>query len=156
GTTSDSALKWERGPLRPILGDGAVHVWGVDLEDVPDRLAALLSADELARARRMLDRSKAKRWGLARAALRELLGRYLQVHPRPLRFASESSGKPARVGVPGATSAAASGGPYAVRLPSRARNCFSLSHSGRLALYALAATRSVGVDVEFARRSLDH
>jgi 4'-phosphopantetheinyl transferase len=128
-------------------------VWRADLDAVPRELATLLSADELARARRMLDKRKAQRWGLARAVLRELLGRYLQVNPRVLRFAIGSSGKPALVGVP---SAATSRGSYYLGLPSGARRCFSLSHSGRLALYALAATSSVGVDVELARRSLDH
>jgi 4'-phosphopantetheinyl transferase len=147
---------WEPGPCRPRLREGAVHVWCAELDSVPEELATLLAADELARADRILDKFKAQRWGRARAVLRELLGRYLRVDPRTLRFAIEPSGRPALVGVPVATSAATSRGPDAVGLPNPARHCFNVSHSGRFALYALATTRSVGVDVELARRSLDH
>jgi 4'-phosphopantetheinyl transferase len=133
-----------------------VHIWCAELDAVPEELATLLAADELARAERILDKFKAQRWGRARAVLRELLGRYFRVDPRTLRFAIEPSGKPALVGVPVPTSDATSRGPDALGLPNSACHCFSMSHSGRFALYALATTRSVGVDVELARRSLDH
>jgi 4'-phosphopantetheinyl transferase len=137
------------------LEDGALHVWGADLEDVPDELTALLSADELARAQQILDKSKSQRWGFARAVLRELLGRYLHIDPRALRFVVEPSGKPRLLDTVAETGSRTcrvlSSG-----LPRSGLRSLSLSHSGRLALYALAATRSVGVDVELARRSLDH
>jgi 4'-phosphopantetheinyl transferase len=137
------------------LEDGEIHVWGADLEDVPDELTALLSADELARAQRMLDKSKSQRWGFARAVFRELLGRYLSIDPRALRFVVEPGGKPRLVDTVAET------GTTTCRvltsgLPRSGLWSLSLSHSGRLALYALAATGSVGVDVELARRPLDH
>jgi 4'-phosphopantetheinyl transferase len=63
-----------------------------------------------------------------KAALRRLLGSYLGEEPDALGFVRGPGGKPA--------------------LASSPRLRFNLSHSGSLALVALAADREVGIDVE--------
>ncbi|MFJ3214689.1 4'-phosphopantetheinyl transferase family protein [Kitasatospora sp. NPDC086801] len=71
---------------------------------------------------------------LAHAATRIVLGEHLGRPPAGLRFSRGPWGKPAVEGAPGLH--------------------FSLSHSGEIALLALAS-RPVGVDVELARADLD-
>jgi 4'-phosphopantetheinyl transferase len=63
-----------------------------------------------------------------KAALRRLLGSYLGEEPDALSFVRRPGGKPALAASP--------------------RLRFNLSHSGSLALVALAADREVGIDVE--------
>jgi 4'-phosphopantetheinyl transferase len=128
---------WSPGPLRPQLGDGAVHVWRADLAAVAAPLAELLSEQERARAERILSESRAELWTRSRGLLRALLGRYLQREPASLRFATGAHGKPT--------------------LSDASANAlsFNLSHSGGLALYAFSAGPAVGVDIEVGRRSVE-
>jgi len=76
--------------------------------------------------------------------LRALLGRYLELDPRALRFVLGPHGKPA----------------LSSEEPTRPASVedlrFNLSHSGCLALYAVTAGRAVGIDLEVAvRRRVD-
>jgi 4'-phosphopantetheinyl transferase len=127
---------WAPGPIRPLLADGAVHVWRADLDAVSDDLGATLSDDERARAERFLRERDGRLWGRSRAVLRALLGRYLRADPGRVGFAIGEHGKPT-LADPGA------------------RVSFNLSHSGAMALYAFAAPGPVGVDVELPRRPFD-
>jgi 4'-phosphopantetheinyl transferase len=72
----------------------------------------------------------------SRGILRLLLGRYLDVAPAAVPIVVEPSGRPS-------LDAAA---PRSLG--------FSVSHTGELALFAFAADRAVGVDVERLRREL--
>lgn len=120
------------------VGGREVDVWRVDLGTADDGAAALLSAGERERAGRFVDPARGERWARARGVLRVLLGRYLDADPAALRFAEGEHGKPALAGdMAGAALE------------------FNLSHSDRLALYAFARGRAVGVDVEVARRPVD-
>jgi 4'-phosphopantetheinyl transferase len=110
-------------------------VWRADLEAVEEGLSELLDDGERQRAARMLRGSDRLLWTRARGVLRALLGRYLGTDPRTLRFATGAHGKP--------------------ELRGASRLSFNLSHSGRLALYAVTDTGAVGIDVEIARGSLD-
>lgn len=132
---------WQPGPAAPRLADGVVDVWRADLADpaVHDAVRALLSAEERERAARFAQPEHGRRWAAARGTLRALLGAYAQADPRTLRFAKGAHGKPAL--------AAGAGAP---------RLRFNLSHSGDVALYALALDREVGIDVELPRRAVDH
>jgi 4'-phosphopantetheinyl transferase len=125
---------WAPGPLQPRLGDSAVHVWRVDLAALAGRLDELLSEPERERASHSVRGHSL--WSTSRGVLRTLLGRYLQLDPRSLTFATDTHGKPALTS--GQT------GRPALR--------FSLSHSGPIALYAFAAGEDVGVDVQTADR----
>jgi 4'-phosphopantetheinyl transferase len=132
--------QWQPGPARPRLDADTVDVWLVDLpaQRAQDGRSELLSADERARAGRFVREQDSARWAHARSALRALLGAYTDADPRALRFIEGPHGKPELVA------------------PAPAGLRFNLSHSGDLALIAIALDREVGVDVELPRRAVDH
>jgi len=105
-----------------------VDLWRVDL-DAPDVDLSPLSADERARAARFLRDDPRRRWQAGRAALRTVLGGYLGIAPAAVELELGHRGKPALA-------------------DPEASLRFNLSHSGELALIALARGREVGVDVE--------
>jgi 4'-phosphopantetheinyl transferase len=116
-----------------VLEPDKVHVWVARLEpesaESPRRLAATTDA-ERERASRFRRREDAERYLAAHGALRLLLADYLACDPTALRFGARENGKPFLEGA-----------------------CleFNLSHSGALALIAVARSRQVGVDVERLR-----
>jgi 4'-phosphopantetheinyl transferase len=93
---------------------------------------ALLDDEERARATRFVHPPECRRFVLAHAALRLFLARCLGIHPAAVRYETGIHGKP-RLGA---------------GLPPLE---FNLSHSGGLAVLAVARDRSVGVDVEQLR-----
>lgn len=147
---SSTQAPWAPGPLRPLLAEGAIHVWRADLTAVAEDLGELLSGEERGRAERLLSEHDRVLWMRSRGLLRALLGRYLRRDPRSLRFAAGEHGKPALV-------SDADGSPPTGRtsLASPPPLSFNMSHSGQLALYAFAGQAAVGVDVEVARRPID-
>lgn len=119
------------------MDGGEVHVWRAALARTPaevEALKRLLSGDELRRAARFHFPRDRSSFVVARGTLREILSRYVGQPPELLQFVYNAFGKPELDGVPGET-----------------RVRFNLSHSGGLALYAVAAGREVGVDVEAVR-----
>jgi 4'-phosphopantetheinyl transferase len=117
------------------LRAGDVHVWYVDLAVAAGtvaRRAACLSEDERGRASRFKFDRDARRFTVARSALRTLLGGYLGLAPRAVAFTYQSQGKPALDGV-------------------HAGLNFNLSHSGEVAVVAAGWDRAVGIDVELRR-----
>lgn len=92
---------------------------------------------ERERAEGILDPAAARRWSGARWALRTVLGRYLDERPGEIALADGERGKPRLGEDPG-------------------RLEFNLSHSGELALIAVAAGREVGVDIEATRVRRDY
>jgi 4'-phosphopantetheinyl transferase len=109
-------------------------VWRVPLDapaQVVGRLRSLLSAEERTRAARFVFEADRRRFVVAHGTLREILAGYVGVAPASLTFASGPLGKPALVE------------PRSLR--------FNLSHSGGLALVAVALGREVGVDLEAHR-----
>jgi len=127
-----------------------VHVWRADLQRIPERLTELLSPDERKRAAGFARGRDGRLWARSRALLRELLGGYLQVGGRGLRFATGPHGKPALPPRrPGAAGLSDTGPPERTPLE------FNLSHSAGLGLYAFSTAGPVGVDVELERRSID-
>jgi 4'-phosphopantetheinyl transferase len=132
---------WQPAAEFPALGEGAVHVWRVFLDQPAEcrtELRRLLSADEEVRARRFHFPRDRDRFVVCRGTLRSLLGRYLAHDPGRLRFAYGPHGKPALV-TNGATG----------------RLRFNVSHSEGLALVAVTRGREVGVDLERVRPELD-
>jgi 4'-phosphopantetheinyl transferase len=150
---------WTQGPLRPRLGEGAIHVWRADLTAAPDELGELLCVEERARAERFMSDRDGTLWRRSRGLLRVLLGRYLQREPRSLRFAIGEHGKPALIEDADGSSSAPiedAGGSPVAQLGARASQpSFNMSHSGQFALYAFGDTGAVGVDIEVARRPID-
>jgi 4'-phosphopantetheinyl transferase len=105
-----------------------VHVWSVDLAEPVGPAAGTLSEDELLRAAAFKVEDGRRRFVGTRAALRTLLGRYLDTPPEAVRFAAGPGGKP--------------------RLDAETSLRFNVSHSGDVALIAIADGADVGVDVE--------
>lgn len=128
---------WPRGPVRPEMERDEVHVWRVALEQSPSVRRALhetLAADERERAARFHFERDRAHYVCARGALRSILGRYLGLAPRELRFAYNPYGKPGLSGEHGVNNLR-----------------FNLSHAGGVALCAVARGREVGIDVELPR-----
>jgi 4'-phosphopantetheinyl transferase len=94
----------------------------------------------------------------ARGVLRALLGSYLGIDPKTVRFAIGEHGKPDLAADPSSDRAASLADlgrqPDAMQFPPRRRPrlSFNVSHSGALALYAFTYEGPVGVDVEVSRR----
>jgi 4'-phosphopantetheinyl transferase len=128
-------------PLRPpCLSHDSVHIWRVDLCAPADRMDALrqtLSTDERARAERFVSPRDRASFTVSHGALRAILGGYVESDPSAVTFHGDDRGKPVLVAPPGAPD---------VR--------FNMSHSGGLALVAVALGREVGIDVEFMRGDL--
>ena len=126
---------WQRAPVSPEISPNGLHIWRVSLE-VPWswNFDEALSLDDRMRADRFRFESDRRRFCVARASLRLILGRYLKAKPGRLQFDFGDYGKPFL-----ADSRTSQG----IR--------FNLSHSHRLALIAIARDREVGVDIEFMR-----
>lgn len=119
------------------LGTDEVHIWLAELDHPPwpvADLSASLSPDEHRRAGSYVFERHRRRFIIGRGLLRSLLARYLGLEPGSLRLRYGAWGKPEL--------ATPSGNP-----PLR----FNCSHSHRLALYALARGRRIGVDLEVLR-----
>lgn len=105
---------------------------------VPSRSASreeqwrgLLSPTEIMRADRFLVAGDRLTFTVTRGVLRLVLGHYLDLPPREIRFATNQHGKPAVERAEG-------------QPPFR----FNLSHSGDRALLAFASGMEIGIDVE--------
>lgn len=131
---------WRRPPSTQTLGRGEVHVWRADLKPRASELQNLwpaLSTDERARAERFRFPKDRDRFVAARGLLRVILGCYLSFEPGQLRFCYGVHGKPALVPEFGGEELS-----------------FNLSHSHELALYAVARSRRIGLDLEYLRADL--
>jgi 4'-phosphopantetheinyl transferase len=115
-----------------LLVVAGVDVWRIDLDAghlAVDRAAEALSPGERLRARRLRAPLARRRFVMRRLGLRAVLAEYSGADPARLTYRAGPYGKPALEGGP----------------------CFSLSHSGGLALCAVSPGREVGVDVERLR-----
>ncbi|MFN2606621.1 MAG: 4'-phosphopantetheinyl transferase superfamily protein [Acidimicrobiales bacterium] len=111
-----------------------IDLYWVDLRVGADEEAAwaTLAPDETARADRFIFEADRRRFVAGRAAVRSVLGERLDLQPAEVRLSVDEWGKPVLAGV--------AGGPS-----------FNVSHSGDVAVVAVADGRSVGVDVEVLR-----
>lgn len=135
-------LLWHAPPVHLTLPANEVHVWRASLEASEGDMNILrgcLIAEETERARRFYFERDRRRWTVARAVLRILLGRYLGTEPYEPRFITNEYGKPLLTG------------PLAEK-----HLCFNISHSDTLALYAFSYNREIGVDVEYMRPGIEH
>lgn len=129
-------INWPPPPAEVRLSANEVHVWAVALALPPaeiDALARLLSAEERHRAQQFKFPHLRHRFIVGRAALRSLLGRYLERAPAGLEFDYTARGKPELTG------------------PGAGQWHFNLAHSHDLALIAVTQAAAVGVDVERIR-----
>lgn len=111
------------------MPDAELHLWHAQLDGDGWPAADELPAVERDRAESILRPLARRRWVASRWALRGVLGRYLDKRPAEIDLRFGERGKP-HLADP--------------EQPLR----FNLSHSGELALIAVAESREVGVDVE--------
>lgn len=113
-----------------------VEVWETRL-DVTDAtlggLALILSPDERIRAEDFHDLRSRRQYVVSRAMLRQILAKYTGGSHGEIRFTTIGDGKPALAG------------------PNELQLQFNMSHSGDLALFAIASRRDAGIDVEQIR-----
>ncbi len=124
-------------PFYPLSAD-EIYVWRVDLGRVAAEVGQLsyLSPDEVARARRFKFQVDRDHFVAGRAALRQILGRYLETRPSELVFDYGPQGKPSLAD-----------NPHDLH--------FNLTHSRGLMLCALRRGRKLGIDVEHLRDDVD-
>ncbi|MBS2537822.1 4'-phosphopantetheinyl transferase superfamily protein [Catenulispora sp. NF23] len=114
-----------------------IRVWVIRTDTAPEtaeNYESLLDEDETAHAADFLQERDRHRYLVAHGARRVILGRELDLEPQAVTFAVDANGKPELAG----------GVPH-----------ISLAHDGALALLAVAARRTVGVDVCRLAESLD-
>jgi 4'-phosphopantetheinyl transferase len=128
---------WAVPAFLPALSSNETHVWCFDLDDgaaARSRHLNVLSPkerDEANRFRSDLDRS---RYIAAHGCLREILAAYLDIDPHEVPFAIDADGKP--------------------RIEPLLRTNtlqFNMTHSAGLALYAVAQSCALGIDIEYVR-----
>jgi len=116
-----------------------VDVWAFDLLAPDERVECaydLISEDERLRAERFHFPADRRRFVVARASLRQVLGDYLEIHPKRLAFEYSEYGKP--------------------KLSSPNTDLrFNLSHSRERALIACTRGGEIGVDIECIRLDLE-
>lgn len=126
------------------MKQGRIDVWRISCAPGADESEELLDDGERERAARFAREQGRRRFVVSHAQTRSILARYTGDDPSQLRFdrrclhcGHPTHGKP--------------------RIADTSEHvCFSLSHTGDLALLAVAAGREVGIDVEAAGRDVDH
>jgi 4'-phosphopantetheinyl transferase len=119
------------------LADGVIELWAVTLVRSPEDVRAMgqrLHPGERERAARLRFVAHRRRFIVARAFLRTLLGAHLGTAPTEVALRSGPRGKL-----------------FLAAPQDRSGLCFNLSHSADLALVAIARGRRLGVDVELLR-----
>jgi 4'-phosphopantetheinyl transferase len=133
----NDAQSWVAAADAGGIGPGDVHVWRIGLvqpERVIQHYRKLLAANEIERADRFYFAKDRTRFTIARGAMRQLLGTYLGLAPHAIGFVYGPHGKPD------------------LAAPQNASGLrFNLSHSGEIALLAVARNMELGVDVEQIR-----
>jgi 4'-phosphopantetheinyl transferase len=108
-----------------------IWCWPLSAQAPIDRLTAMISADEIGRAKAMRIAGHGERFIVAHAGVRSILGRELGRGPLDLQFGSGPHGKP--------------------ELGDCGDLRFNLSHSHDFAVLAVCRGFEIGVDVEMVR-----
>ena len=116
------------------LSGNDIHIWYAALDLPPEQLeifSLTLSSDEKTRAERFHFDEHRQLFIASRGILRSILSRYSEIAPEQIQFNYGSRGKP---------EIAESCGVKKIK--------FNLSHSGKVALYAITRDREIGIDIE--------
>lgn len=118
-------------PIIPPLLDGEIGLWLISVVSENSSAPALLSEEERQRADRFRFEPDRIRFTAARAAMRQILGQYLNVLPSELTFSYSLKGKPELAPVHG-----------------HSELQFNISHSSDFALLGVTRGARIGVDIE--------
>ena len=132
--------EWKSVEALPPLQDDEVQLWRVELTDavsIISTYATLLTPEEQNRASRRRCGQVRDQFVLARACLRILLGRVLEIDPRQVPISESSYGKPETPAINGRSVS------------------YNVAHSQGTILIALCRRGAVGVDVEHLDRATD-
>ncbi len=124
-----------------MIAPNDVWIFTADLDTRGAQLSGdlgLLSGEEKARFERFKVETPARRFVAARAFLREVLARIITTDSRSISFVYGPEGKPSLADREGLS-----------------RIEFNLSHSAEFAVLAVTRGRTVGVDVEYVRDSVE-
>lgn len=130
-----SESHWQKPPEHLSLSSSEVHVWRAKLDSMASNvqtLVQILSSDEQARAGQFRFQQDRSHYIIARGILRSILGRYLYSDPHILKFSYSQQGKPTLV-----------------QDQESDRLFFNVTHSHGMALYALARSPGIGIDLEY-------
>ena len=133
-------MTWQNSLHHPVLSKERVHIWRANLNPSPEEvthLSALLAADETVRANKYRFPEHRRRFIVARGILRQLLGNYLDISPKSLKFEYSDRGKPH------------------FGLNTGKAMQFNISHSEEYALFGFTYDRLIGVDIEYLREMPD-
>ena len=125
---------WSNNAGKTGLAAHEAHAWAIPLivsQNGWDDLWATLAPAERGKANDFRFEDPRRRFVIARGALRRLLGAYLGVPPADVELTSDPNGKPHLASGHDVTDLR-----------------FNVSHSGDLALVAIAAGCEIGIDVE--------
>ena len=148
----------------PGLGDGTIHVWGIHVPGIRERIIALhelLSKSEQEKAARFHREGDRQSSIAARGALRVLLSGYTGVPAGEIGFEYSENGKPHLVPPASSRLPAGRGRQDACGTEMGRQGCpphevsFNVSHSGEWVVLAIGRNRNIGVDVEMIRREMD-
>ncbi|MBN1481958.1 4'-phosphopantetheinyl transferase superfamily protein [candidate division KSB1 bacterium] len=132
-------MEWKKTLIHLPLSGETVHVWAADLDLCQSLLSfadAILSQDELERAKRFYFAHDRDRFTTARLILRILLGFYLATDPRQITFDYNDYGKP-----------------FVENRRRERQTVFNVSHSQNQALFVFSQSHELGVDIEYMRPS---
>jgi 4'-phosphopantetheinyl transferase len=128
---------WPATKFHPPIAPNEAHVWsaplGVWVAQL-NSLESILSAEERHRANALRLIAPRQRFVIARAALRTLLGRYLDISPTDVPIDFDPNKKPRLAAAENASDLR-----------------FNVTHSGGLALMAITRGCEIGVDLEQLR-----
>ncbi len=125
---------WNEPPSEIILHNNDVHIWKASLNVNSDKITTLksiLSNDEIDKADRFVFGRDQRRFIVARGLLRIILGRYLMVKPKKIKFIYNDYGKPA----------------LSYKFHKRKLH-FNISHSNELVVFAITNKGRIGIDIE--------
>ncbi|TAL64809.1 MAG: 4'-phosphopantetheinyl transferase superfamily protein [Legionella sp.] len=112
-----------------ILNDTRIDLWQFSLAQELDSASQILNAEEKARSDRFYFSRHKRRFATARATMRIILSRYLNIPAERLEFTYNAQGKPEVV--------------------NTQKLHFNISHSGDSALLAVGKGHPMGVDIEY-------
>ncbi len=121
---------WRQLNGTPRLQDGEIHLYRMGLAGETSQYQPVLSADELARAERLLDLTKRQLFIVCRGRLRQILSQYLKISAQDITFRYNDTGKPS------------------LTLDHHCDLVFNLSHSADCAVIAVTRGTDIGVDIE--------